>query len=469
MKTRPILKGLFILILFFIFSKIKKTIPYIISWIFTIIFYYFVVLLPIILVYHYFVGNISVTSLVFEYFATSRALFFECLMTIAITVLFHLLYRESINKINAQKEIVSINRELEKNVEKLSKIAYIDAQTGLYNGIQLENDLNKNHNELDKEKYTFIAFRLELNNLYVHENKMGETFNQFSQAILHFSNNIDEMYLKNPRLKPPAPIKNCYRLQDNIFLCILNTTNISEKQRNHITNSNLALRMENELENCGLNVCFDFQGGIVNYPDDIDKIDEVVMALLKIIHAKRSTSLGHFISFDSKKYINTRLEDELKKLMPIAIENNEFFTVFQPKIDLDQKKVHGYEALGRWNSPDLGFVPPLKFINVAEQNNLIETLTKNQLNDVFNFISKLKDKKIYDFKVSINISPRLLTKDFLTFFIDEILKNKCEHQLEIEITESTLASLNDSTLNIIKSVKKLGVHIAINFYNVNLE
>ena len=41
------------------------------------------------------------------------------------------------------------------------------------------------------------------------------------------------------------------------------------------------------------------------------------------------------------------------------------------------------------------------------------------------------------------------------------MKNKCEHQLEIEITESTLASLNDSTLNIIKSVKKLGVHIAI--------
>jgi len=147
--------------------------------------------------------------------------------------------------------------------------------------------------------------------------------------------------------------------------------------------------------------------------------------------------------------------------MAEAIPRNEFFTVFQPKIDLKLGRVYGYEALARWNSSAIGMVPPLEFIPIAEQYDFIETLTQTQLKEVCRFINELLNSGYEKFKVSVNISPRLLTSDFLDSLIYNIDYHTSYNYIEFEITESTLASLNNSTIKRILKLKELGITISI--------
>ncbi len=454
----------FLFILFKKIKTIKKTVPYIFTWILTITIYYFAILLPFIFTYHCIVGTIGINSFSFEYLATARGISFEWLMTTAITILFHLLYRESLIKKKAQKKILSINKELELNVDKLSRLAYMDTATGLYNGIQLEKDIEEcfiENKDSENQEFAFIAFRLESNNTFNNENGIVKKANQFSKAMLHLSDILSKEFENTPELIPPSPIKNCYKINENSMIFILNITSLSSDRKKLINDNYLSEKMESILCFSNSDICFEFQGGIVNYPKDIIHIDEIVNTLMKIIHAKRSKSLGHFVAFDLEKYQQTLEEDELKKLMPTAIESGEFYTLFQPKIDLSNKCVQGFEALARWNSSFIGFISPLKFIKVAEQGQMIETLTKNQLNDVYKFINAVKNTGNNKFRISVNISPCLLTKDFLSFLINDILKNKCENQIELEITESTLATLSMPAIMLMKKLKEVGVTIAI--------
>ncbi|MGM0902151.1 MAG: sensor domain-containing protein [Bacillota bacterium] len=152
-----------------------------------------------------------------------------------------------------------------------------------------------------------------------------------------------------------------------------------------------------------------------------------------------------------------KLEQNLKK----AIEDNEFYLEYQPKLELQSGTIYGVEALARWKHPELGLISPIEFIPIAEESSLIVPLG----NWILQQAGK-QSKKWHDAGLRVKMAVNVSAKQFEDpHFIDNVHQVLTKYQippqfLGLEITESVMQNINQSS-KIIKDLKKLGVKILI--------
>lgn len=120
-----------------------------------------------------------------------------------------------------------------------------------------------------------------------------------------------------------------------------------------------------------------------------------------------------------------------------ALNENEFFVMYQPKVDVKTHALVGAEALVRWKHGD-GFIMPASFISVLENDGCICALDFYMLDKVCWFIRRLCDSGIEPVKISVNFSKRHLSNNKLVEEIVEIIdRYEISHELiEVELTES---------------------------------
>ena len=152
-------------------------------------------------------------------------------------------------------------------------------------------------------------------------------------------------------------------------------------------------------------------------------------------------------------------ESRLKK----GLERAEFILHYQPQIDLDSGKVIGMEALVRWEQPEMGLVPPLEFIPVAEETGLICPLGEWILRTACQQTVEWIDAGFDSLKISVNLSARQFSN---TDFVDKVTAILAETRLppsllEIEITESMVMENVDNTIAILNKFKSEGIRISI--------
>lgn len=144
-----------------------------------------------------------------------------------------------------------------------------------------------------------------------------------------------------------------------------------------------------------------------------------------------------------------------------AIERQEFELYYQPKIVLKTGKIYGVEALIRWNHPELGLLPPLEFIPIAEENGMILPIGNWVLQEACRQ-TKLWQESGTWIQMAVNVSG-LQFED--NCFVEKVRKTLFEHQLfpeylELEITESVMQNIDRSSI-IIEDLKSSGVKISI--------
>ncbi|PYI52716.1 bifunctional diguanylate cyclase/phosphodiesterase [Paenibacillus flagellatus] len=153
---------------------------------------------------------------------------------------------------------------------------------------------------------------------------------------------------------------------------------------------------------------------------------------------------------------------ELEKDLQWALEQKQFFLVYQPKWNVKTNSLFGFEALLRWHHPRLGNVSPVEFIPIAEETGLIVPMTLWTLEEACRQCKQWKSQGI-DQPVSVNLSVRLFHTDSLTEWVQAILE-KVElepNDLELEITESmVLHDIND-IIRQLNSIRKLGVRVSM--------
>jgi len=152
------------------------------------------------------------------------------------------------------------------------------------------------------------------------------------------------------------------------------------------------------------------------------------------------------------------LENKLRQ----AIEKDEFILHYQPKVELETRTVTGVEALLRWQNPELGLVPPLKFIRLLEETGLILQVGSWVLRRA------ALDHKSWAMqgrkapRVAVNVSAiQLRQRNFVRLVEEAIVEGVAPAGIDLEITESLL--MDDIQANIAKlqAVRALGVSIAI--------
>jgi diguanylate cyclase (GGDEF)-like protein/PAS domain S-box-containing protein len=153
-----------------------------------------------------------------------------------------------------------------------------------------------------------------------------------------------------------------------------------------------------------------------------------------------------------------RLETFLRR----SIEKEEIFLNYQPQVEIDTGRLIGVEALVRWNHPELGLVPPIRFIPLAEDTGFINQLGKWVLSEACRQMVRWQEAGLEVPKMAVNLSAKQFDRGSIVSMVADILRETGlqPHRLQLEVTESVIMNTGDA-LAFINDLHAIGVSLAI--------
>jgi EAL domain-containing protein (putative c-di-GMP-specific phosphodiesterase class I) len=157
----------------------------------------------------------------------------------------------------------------------------------------------------------------------------------------------------------------------------------------------------------------------------------------------------------------------MQNLLRRALAREEFVLHYQPKIAIFSGEICGVEALIRWNSPELGLVPPAKFIPLAEETGLIVQIGEWVLRTACAQNKAWRDRGLGKLVISVNLSPRQFRQRDLVQMVQRTLQDTgmAPECLELELTESMVMHHAEEVAAILKQLNELGVQLAVDGYS----
>ncbi len=206
-----------------------------------------------------------------------------------------------------------------------------------------------------------------------------------------------------------------------------------------------------------------FSIGVAVYPDDGNNFDSLLKkADTAMYHAKeagRNTYRFHTEQMNVDAVEHLSIRNGLRR----ALEHNEFVLYYQPQINLSNGVTFGAEALIRWNHPELGLIPPVRFISVAEESGLIVPIGEWVLHEACRQAVAWREAGLPELVIAVNLSAVQfkrgdLEKSVIRALAETGLDPIC---LELELTESILIQDTDKVLEKVMRLKSLGVKLSI--------
>lgn len=203
--------------------------------------------------------------------------------------------------------------------------------------------------------------------------------------------------------------------------------------------------------------------GISFFPQDGERSEEVLekagTAMYRVKH-EGGNSFGFYSAESSVVWTRDRLAYE--KELRVALDNDELQVLYQPIVDVSQRRIVRMEALIRWQHPIRGFLSPSDFIPLAEDAGLIEQLGEYVLRTACSVAYQLSQAG-HAINVSVNVNPRQLLSGHFMQTVSQALRDTGlpASTLILEITESAIVSDMAHAAEILKQIKTLGVSIAL--------
>ena len=196
-----------------------------------------------------------------------------------------------------------------------------------------------------------------------------------------------------------------------------------------------------------------------------ERADQVLRdADIAMYEAKKRGS-GCFEIFDAKMHTSILNRIQLESELSGILDHKQLSMVYQPIIDLNTRRMAGFEALARWNHPTRGILSPAEFIPVAEESGMIHKIGEWILWEACRELADLQKRFPAEppLKMSINISARQFAQENLADLVEGILNNVdiAPQSLAIEITESMLMENIDVSISTMHRLRRLGVDIHI--------
>lgn len=168
-----------------------------------------------------------------------------------------------------------------------------------------------------------------------------------------------------------------------------------------------------------------------------------------------------FYSPDMNAAIAERLE--MQNLLHRAVEAEQFVLLYQPKIDLASGRLAGMEALLRIRDDQRGLLPPLNFIQIAEETGLIVKIGEWVLREACTFNKSLQRRGLPPLRVAINLSARQLMRNELLRSVEQALRDADlgAEYLELELTESMVMHDPEVVIAMLQQLEALGVQLSI--------
>lgn len=356
-----------------------------------------------------------------------------------------------INKETNIASVVFVMRNIssrKKDQQKMYRLTYHDSLTHLPNRRYFMKELQRAVNQAKNNRSRLGIIHLDIDRLkYINDSSGHEVGDMI---LLEVANRIRQTIRESDTVA---------RIGGDEFAILV--PNISGKQEMEKLAKQMNHRLQDAIEVERYAYHLSCSIGISLFPDNGRTPDELLRHANMAMHTAKEQGRRGYLFFhpDMEKRSLERIliENELKK----AIENEQFYLEYQPKIHLASGKLIGMEALVRWDHTELGKIAPNKFIFVAEETGLIHLLGEWVLKESCRQNKAWQKAGYPPLKISVNLSPPQLHEN-LVEKVESILQETglAPQWLELEVTESVFA-LVENVESVLESLRQLGVTISI--------
>ncbi|GAB7027626.1 sensor domain-containing protein [Geotalea toluenoxydans] len=203
--------------------------------------------------------------------------------------------------------------------------------------------------------------------------------------------------------------------------------------------------------------------GIAIYPEDGTDVQGLLKNADLAMYKAKDQGRDTFQYFSQEMNVQTLEHLILENSLRRALERNEFVIFYQPQMDLKSGRLVGMEALIRWQHPDLGLLPPSRFIPMAEETGLILPIGEWALQTACAKNRAWMDAGFMPLRVAVNLCGIQFRQKKFIELIEAVLKKTglAPSQLELELTESMLMSKAEESTTVLHKLKEMGVSLAI--------
>src|SRR6266436_2032162 len=332
--------------------------------------------------------------------------------------------------------------------EKLDYLAYYDSLTGLANRSLFHERLVQYVSAAQTEKSGLAVGVVDVDRFKIINDSLGRQAGD--ELLRHIAERIE---------RHAGPIRMA-RISADRFAIV--RTGVSSE-------SEVARLVEQWLAECfgppyavgGTELRVSAKAGVALFPNDgadADALFQNAEAALKKAKATGERYLFHTQQMTERIGEKLALENKLRQ----ALEKEEFVLHYQPKVDAVTRRIESVEALIRWQSPDLGLVPPMQFIPLLEETGLILEVGAWALRRAVLDNRRWKDLGLPAPRISVNVSAvQLRQRDFVATVEEAIMAGSNPPGIDLEITESLVMEDIEANMEKLEAVRVLGVSIAI--------
>lgn len=202
--------------------------------------------------------------------------------------------------------------------------------------------------------------------------------------------------------------------------------------------------------------------GITLYPLDADQAESLLENADTALYRAKAEGGGNYQFYTPQMKVQVHERLDLETRLRGAVERSELTLEYQPQVDLASWRIVGFEALTRWDEPELGHVPPDRFIPIAEETGLVEPIGDWALAAVCRQTKAWQKAGMAPLRAAVNVSARHFRHGIEKTVAQALADSQLDpRQLEIEITESSLMQNAPESLEVMRKLKSSGVQLSI--------
>ena len=341
-------------------------------------------------------------------------------------------------------------REIEESQAKADYLAYHDALTGLYNRVSFEEYLSHALTIAKRNEHLIAIFFIDLDRFKVINDTLGHDIGD--KVLITVANRLKKTLRESDFIS---------RWGGDEFVVILE--NIASVSDTATIATNLINEFKEPMEISGHHLISTASIGISLYPENGVDANTLIKYADSAMYQAKALGKNNFSYYTAE--LSTQIQSRLEIDMALhnAVQNNEIYMVFQPQYDLKSKKITAIESLVRWQSKKLGFIPPDKFIPIAEDSGTIISLGYFIFEESCKAYKKMEENAVSLDHIAINVSSiQFKEPHLLETFLSIAKRHNIEPtKIEIEITERFLMEQTVANINLLQNFRNYGFQISI--------
>ena len=333
---------------------------------------------------------------------------------------------------------------------RIAHLAHHDALTGLFNRYSLESRLEQSLLAARRENKQMAVIFIDLDRFKIINDTLGHHVGDL--LLVEVANRLSACVRESDIVA---------RLGGDEFVVAL-TSLANDMDAAHVVKKIIAvLDIPCEIEGKQLHTTLSV--GISFFPDNGEDVDALMKNADTAMYHAKEMGRNNFQFFSPAMMAAATERLEIERDLRIALKNNEFELHYQPQVCANKGLIRGVEALIRWRHPDRGLIPPLKFIPIAEESGVIESIGSWVLEEACRQMAEWR-KAGFDLKhVAVNLSAHQLRSSDLVRQVQSAIARfgLTPGQLELEITESVAMEDPERAIGQLHMLRDSGVVLAI--------